>query len=70
MARSKNDITPARGASRAPIAKAELLERVALAMRLLALAADRAHQAQLNVDLAKVGLAELLVDLENCGVAS
>ncbi len=56
--------------TRAPIAKAELLERVALAMRLLALAADRANQAQLNVDLAKVGLAELLVDLEQLGVAS
>ena len=56
--------------TRAPIAKAELLERVALAMRLLALASDRAHQAQLNVDLAKVGLAELLVDLEQLGVAS
>lgn len=56
--------------TRAPIAKAELLERVALASRLLALASDRAHQAQVNVDLAKVGLAELLVDLEQLGVAS
>ncbi|MEI9951852.1 MAG: hypothetical protein WDO74_23435 [Pseudomonadota bacterium] len=56
--------------TRAPIAKADLLDRVALAMRLLALASDRAHQAQLNVDLAKVGLAELIVDIEQQGVAS
>ena len=70
MAKGK-DTTPAPASkARAPIAKADLLDRVALAMRLISLASEQTRQAQLNADLAKVGLAELIVDLEAVGVAS
>jgi hypothetical protein len=51
-----------------PLEAADVLQRIELARRLLALAASQHHQSKLNLDLATVGLAELEVDLSQRGL--
>jgi len=59
---------PARTVAGDPLDAADVLHRVELARRLLALAASQHHQSKLNLDLAAVGLAELEVDLAALGL--
>lgn len=57
-------------ATRSPLSASDIQDRVDLARRLIALAAEQQRQAALNTDLARVGLAELITDLESQGVRS
>jgi hypothetical protein len=54
-------------ATRAPLAKSEVLARIDLSKKLLALSAEQCRQSLLNQQLAATGLVELLVELEEGG---
>lgn len=51
-----------------PLTWADVAQRVELARRLVALSAEQSRQAQLNADLARLGLAELETDLRDLSV--
>lgn len=53
-----------------PRSAVEIAEQVKLARRLISLAGEQARQALINVDLAKVGLADLEAELAVRGMAS
>lgn len=46
-----------------PRSAVEIAEGIALARRLISLACEQVRQSQINLDLAKVGLAELETEL-------